>query len=468
MKVCLVNTPFDLFKQGYGSRFKIKKGNLPPLGIGILASVLENAGYWVKILDASALGYGVDKTVEAIKKVNPDIVGVSALTAGAQAAVELIRKLKKAVDLPVVLGGPHATCFPERMLQECPQLDAVVIGEGEKVVVDLFDSLLSRKSLSNVKSVAYINNKKIIINEKTPVIKDLDTISPPAWHLYNRKIYSPLPNQYKRLPATSLITSRGCPYSKCKFCFQAGLMKQKYRRNSPEYVVEQLEMLWKDYGIREVSFWDDNFMFNDSWIEKFCSLLRKKVPDLLWSCYGRVDTVSLGKFKMVSQAGCWSMFIGFETGQQHLLNLIGKGITLEQSRQAAKWAKKTDIQIRGSFMLGLPDETPLIAQKTINFAIELDLYSAQFLPAYPEYGTELYEIAKEKGQIINRYEGRTKAAYVPEGYRNASQLEKMVHMAYRKFYFRPKYVLKLLKQIKSFEDIKRYFTGLKFVFGLIS
>jgi radical SAM superfamily enzyme YgiQ (UPF0313 family) len=281
------------------------------------------------------------------------------------------------------------------------------------------------------------------------------------------RIYSPLPNQYRRLPATSLITSRGCPYGRCKFCFEAGLMKQKYRRHSPEYIADEIEMLWKDHGIREICFWDDNFMISSSWIGKFCSLLKKKVPDLLWSCYGRVDTITLEKLKMVSGAGCWSMFIGFESGDQRLLDLIGKGITLEQCIRAAKWAKRTGIQIRGSFILGLPGETPSLAKKTIDLAVKMDIYSAQFLPVFPEFGTQLYEIAKSSGQIIEKYEGRTKAAFVPHGYKSARQLERTVHTAYRRFYFRFGYFVKLLKQIRSIEDIKRYFSGLKFILGHI-
>jgi radical SAM superfamily enzyme YgiQ (UPF0313 family) len=134
---------------------------------------------------------------------------------------------------------------------------------------------------------------------------------------------------------------------------------------------------------------------------------------------------------------------------------------------AAKWAKQAGIQVRGSFILGLPDETPILAQKTIELAVELDLYSAQFLPAFPEYGTQLYDIAMAKGQLIEKYEGRTKAAYLPDGYESPQELEKMVHKAYLDFYFRSGYILKLLKDIKNIEDIKRYFSGLKFVLGLV-
>src|SRR3989339_460879 len=100
MKVCLINTPFDLFKQGYGTRFKIKKGNLPPLGIGILAAVLEKSGYTVDLIDASALNYSVDRTVLEIEKIKPDIIGISALTAGAQTAIGLVNKIKDSLKVP--------------------------------------------------------------------------------------------------------------------------------------------------------------------------------------------------------------------------------------------------------------------------------------------------------------------------------------------------------------------------------
>ena len=188
--------------------------------------------------------------------------------------------------------------------------------------------------------------------------------------------------------------------------------------------------------------------------------------NLVWSCYGRVDTASKEILKEVASAGCWSVFYGLESGNQDLLDFITKGITLEQTKETIKWTHKLGMESRGSFMLALPGETPKKAMKTINFAIEIDLDYAQFFPTYPEYGTKLYELARKKGKIIKGYHGRTKAAYIPEGYKGAKEVEYYIKLAYKKFYFRPYYVWKRLKGIRSFEDIKRYYEGFKFMIGL--
>ncbi|MBN2406462.1 MAG: cobalamin-dependent protein [Elusimicrobia bacterium] len=468
MKACLVNTPFDLFRDGYGTRCRIRAGHLPPLGIGIVAAVLEKSGFDVTVVDASALGYDIGQTADAVRRAGPDIIGISALTASADTAARLISVIKKELSVPVVLGGPHATCFPGDMLSKCPDVDALVCGEAEKAASEVFSSLAAGKKPGEVKGAAYIDeNGRVKVNKKAEPLSDLDAAPWPAWHLFDHSLYSPLPNQYRRLPATSLITSRGCPYARCKFCFEAGLMKQGYRRNSPEYVIEEIKMLSRDYGIREICFWDDNFMFNGAWLETFCAMMIKELPGMIWSCYGRADSVTKENLALVRKAGCWSMFIGFESGDQQLLDVIGKGITLEQCRNAARWASQEGIQVRGSFMLGLPGETPRTAKKVIDLAVEMDLYSAQFLPAYPEYGTELYDLALQKGRLVTKYEGRAKAAYVPDGYEGPRQLEDMIHLAYRKFYLRPRYIWKLIRQIRGWEDIKRYAAGLKFILGLV-
>ena len=172
--------------------------------------------------------------------------------------------------------------------------------------------------------------------------------------------------------------------------------------------------------------------------------------------------------RLVSENGCWSIFYGIESGNQDLLDKLNKGIKLEQIEKTISLTHKYGIETRGSFMLAIPGETKEKAIKTIKFAIELDLDYAQFLPTYPEYGTKLYEVALKEGKLNENYYGRKKAAYIPDGYKNAEEIEKMINLAYKKFYFRPKYILKTLKKIKSIDDIKKYAEGLWFMIGMSS
>ena len=302
--------------------------------------------------------------------------------------------------------------------------------------------------------------------ENRPTLINLDSLPDPAWHLLDFKLYCPLPDQYKEMPAISMVTSRGCTWKKCTFCFEAGVNANIYRRHSPERIIENIILLQKNYGIKEIDFLDDEFLINELWIEKFAKLIKEKRIKISWSAFGRVDHVTEKMLKIAKEAGCWGVYFGFETGDEELLKVINKGTTLEQARQVCRWCHKHGLEIRGSFMLGLPGETPEKGMKTINFAIELGLNTAAFRLTYPEYGTKLYDIAKKEGKIIEGWQKMTEVSYIPKGYKNAEELQKIQKLAFRKFYFRPSYVFKRIASIRSFNDVKRNYNGLKFLLGI--
>src|SRR5262249_37495717 len=154
--------------------------------------------------------------------------------------------------------------------------------------------------------------------------------------------------------------------------------------------------------------WDDIFLLKKNWVKKFCDLLREKKLDITWSGYARVNLVDRDLLRMVADHGCWNIFYGYETGTQGQLDFLNKDITLEQCFNATKWTKDSGIVIRGSFMLGLPNETPELARKTIKFALDLDPDYANFNIFFPEPGTGLYELALKQGRLLStKYLGRT-------------------------------------------------------------
>ena len=189
--------------------------------------------------------------------------------------------------------------------------------------------------------------------------------------------------------------------------------------------------------------------------------------DLVWSCYGWPRLVTQEMLAQAADAGCWAVFYGFESGDQKLLDVIGKKMTLEHSRRAAKWTHDLGMATRASFMLALPGETPELAEKTVDFAIELDCTMAQFHPTFPEEGTALYEMALKDGHVIPDFKGRMKAAYVPNGYKNAEEVEATVRKAYRRFYLRPSFFLKHFKRLRNWENIVHYFNAFRYFIGLL-
>ncbi|CAB1063582.1 hypothetical protein D1BOALGB6SA_8365, partial [Olavius sp. associated proteobacterium Delta 1] len=310
---------------------------------------------------------------------------------------------------------------------------------------------------------------KIIKNPNLSVIKNLDTVAFPAYQKFYLDLYKALPRQVKRRPSLPFITSRGCFYRRCTFCFQASKMGQSYRRMSPVRVVNDLKYLIDTYKIKDITFWDDNFLINNRWLSEFAELIKENNIDLTWSCYGKVDTVCEESLVKLKSVGLWNIFFGFETGNQMLLNEIKKGITLAQSKKAVEICNRLGIDIRGSFMLALPGSTPEIDKQTVEFAKQLDLSYAQFHLTYPEFGTHLYDMAIKKGQIVRdiEFKGRTTAVYIPDGYHDAKEVEKISKYAYLHFYFRLKYFLKHIKKIRSFHDLREYLFGTFFVLGIV-
>jgi len=466
MKIALVTPPYNLLKEGYGAKKYSKYGAYPPLGIGYIGAALEEAGVEVKIIDGQSQLLSKEEIAAQLAGFRADAVGISAVTACAELACELANFIKEKLNIIVFMGGPHPTCFPEAVYHDAKSMDFLVLGEGEETMLEILKVMDDKNRWHNIDGICFLDRDKNIIRTKDRrVIDDLDTIAPPARHLYDHSLYHPIPNLYRQLPATNMITSRGCPYGKCAFCYQAGKVGARYRRHSPERIVAEIKDLKSARGIREIAFWDDNFVINHNWIKKFCGMLVYEKLDISWSCYSRVDLVNKEILDVLAKAGCWSIFYGLESGVQELLDMVDKGITIEQGEAAIRLTHEAGIETRGSFMLALPGENPRLAKKTIDFAIKLNLDSAQFLATYPEYGTKLYEKAMVAGQFM-KYKGRHGVTYVPEGYRDASEVKKMIRTAYLRFYLRPAFFMKYLKRIKSWKDFLKFFEGFKMVLGI--
>ena len=200
----------------------------------------------------------------------------------------------------------------------------------------------------------------------------------------------------------------------------------------------------------------------------FCDLLIKDKIDITWTAYSRVDRVDEELLRKMKKAGCWNLFFGYESGCQELLDNIKKGITLEQIRRANALCKKTGIEIRASFMLALPGETPKLAQKTIDFAKELNPDYVQFEVTTPYPATELYYMAKNYGTVLHKDFSKYsmwEPVFIPHGYKDAEQVRRISRRAMREFYLRPRYILSRIMKINSFEDIIRYIKGLRFIMG---
>jgi radical SAM superfamily enzyme YgiQ (UPF0313 family) len=450
MKVTLVVPPFSASERTEEAR--IRRGKLrplPPLGLGYLAAALEAHGHTVTLVDSQARQLALAEAVDIIFAEAPDLVGISSFTVLADVSYALAAAVKaRDPDKVVAIGGPHATAFHEAILEECPGVDFVVPGEAEASFTGLVDCLAAGSSLDTVPGIIFRDGSGVsTATPRAELVRDLDTLGCPARHIYDNALYVPLPNQSRRRPATTVMTSRGCPWAQCRFCYQGGKYGSPYRRRSPDNVIEELRRLVRDIGFREVIFWDDNFCVNEQWVDRFCGLLDRERLDLTWTVQGRVNTVTRTMLQRIAASGCYNIFFGFESGDQELLDLIDKGITLDQSRTAVAWANEAGLEIRGAFMFGLPTETPAMAEKTIRFACELDVDYVVFSPYHVQRGTPIEALALREGRLVETKEETfnwNHPSYVPKAYSGPAELAEVVRSAYRRFYLRPRYIARAL------------------------
>ena len=469
MKVMLINSPYDLMGKGYRSKTKIKRGFFSPLGLGYLGAALLKNNVEVSIVDSVVEQLPIDEIINRIKMFNPDIIGMSVMTPGSYEAYSAADEIKKSFpDSIIILGGPHPTSFPEEVMTQCKSVDYVLTGEAEFSLPELVKCIQNNKTgIENIKGLFYRTADKNFKDTGIPeYVKDLDIIDFPARQLFNNDIYIPLPNFSKRIPAASMVTSRGCPYGRCKFCYQSGKFGAKFRRRSVNNVIDEIKTLILNYKIREVAFYDSLFAFDEKWILQFCAELLKNKIDITWSCFAQISFITKEMLVKMKEAGCFNIYYGIESGNQELLDYIRKRTTIEKIKEIVNFTHSLGIETRGSFIIGLPKSSPEKDLKTIQFAIELNLDYAGFFPYRVYKGTELSEEAQFYGKVLaDRADGHHSATYIPEGYESLEQVQKMTKYAYRKFYFRCGYVVKSLKKIKSFGDLKRIIAGLKLLLG---
>ncbi len=447
---------------------QIKKGFLPPLGLASIATVLKEQEHVVRILDLPVYDYTLDDISKYISAFNPELIAFAAITPTIDKAYIIATAVKPYTTATIVFGGLHPSLYPEETLKQCPAVDLVCIGEGEYTFLELTDKLEKQQSITDIPGICYRDGTLIRRTSPRPIIKDLNDLPIPSREFFEMDRYIPLPNQYKAIPVTNMMTARGCPYNKCTFCFEAGDHKPVFRRVSAQRAVEEVRMLVDSYKIKEISFWDDVFIVGQSWMKEFTDGLKKEKIDILYSCYGYFPYTTHDILKLAKESGCWNIFYGVEAGNQQLLDIIKKGFTKEQARKVIQWTHELGIETRGSFILGLPGETPALAKETVDFAIELDLDYAQFTLNTPFPSTEMWKSGSQYGTLDTNYDQYSvhNPVYLPKGYKSKEELLKMQKYAYRKFYLRPGFAWKHLRRIHNYQDIQKYAAGFKFLLGM--
>jgi anaerobic magnesium-protoporphyrin IX monomethyl ester cyclase len=297
------------------------------------------------------------------------------------------------------IGGPHVTFALEETLVRSPWIDAIVIGEGEKTLVELVRAVAEDKDIDRVPGIAFADGGKIVKTSPRQLIENLDQLPLPARELLPMARYRALGT-----PCT-VITSRGCPYS-CIFCSGHRMFGPRVRFRSPGPVVDEIERLQRDFGLAKINIVDDTFTLNHNHTRAVCQEILRRNLKLKWSVFARVDRISEDLAQLMNRAGCEWILFGVESADEGILRTIRKGTTPEDVRRGVRIAAEAGINVFNSFILGLPGESSETARKTLAFGDELyQKYGAKygFHMLSPLPGTEIYERAQDYGiRILSR------------------------------------------------------------------
>jgi len=408
MKILLIQAPWYGFQNIISGRLY--------LGLAYLAAVLDKEGHEVKIFNGETFfkninnkgekivideeeylkNYSPDHEVyreimNAVKDFEPDIVGISFMTANSASGYYLAEMLKNyKADLPLIAGGTHPTLIPEEPLKKAP-FDYVIRGEGEETIADLVSAIKNKKDISKVPGISYAKEGKIIHNPNRPFIQNLDKLPFPAFHLMKdaqKNIYA----------CAGITTARGCPFQ-CNYCASNLMWTRNVRFRSPANVVEEIKDRHNRLGVKNYSFNDDTFTLRSAFVEEICDRILTLPFKINWHCDTRGDTINLKILKLMKKAGCNHIYLGLESGSPEIQKMIKKNIGNSKIKEAVKMARKAGIETTVYFMAGFPDETEenlmesVVAMKDI--APDHAIWS--ILTPYP--GTETWSTAINRGLV---------------------------------------------------------------------
>jgi radical SAM superfamily enzyme YgiQ (UPF0313 family) len=441
---------------------------MAPLGLLSLAAWLDTFGHLTKIHDCYAFPGDDDKIYSYLKDEHPDFIGFSTTTSSFMDGIRLATKAKEILpSVQVVFGGVHISALQDQLLRDFSVIDYGVVGEGEEVVRELIES--NGNGLHNIAGLIFREKGTVVFNGFRTKLIEMDTLPFPAYEKlqgfpdsYCLPIFS-----YPKAPNTTVITSRGCPYT-CSYCDRS-VFQRTYRYNSPEYMMKYLTYLQQRFNIKHVNIYDDTFTLHRQRVIEFCELKIRSGLKMTFNCAARTEQLDSGMLDVLKKAGCWMISLGIETGDPELLKkhrsyLPHKEMDnpLENIRETVHLIKKAGIRVKGLFMLGLPGETEESIAKSMEYVYSLPLDEFNLSKLTPFPGAPMYSDINEHGAFDENW-GLMNAAnftFVPTGFTKETLEERHLEF-YRRYFSRPKVLLNYATMIwKSPDSWRRFWKDL--------
>lgn len=357
-----------------------------------MAAYLKQSGVSVEIVDCTFI-----KQEEALRRIidsKPKIIGIQSMYSMKEKSLELAQLLKSHCEL-LVAGGALPTTEPEAFLEN---FDLAVVGEGEQTMLDIVNQFSVSGDFSQVKGIVYREKDTGQIKKTTSrtLNKDLNTFPNPSRELFDNNAYKKYYSKKFGYTTTAIMSSRGCPFS-CDFCSKP-VFGNDFRARAASNVVDEIEEVIS-LGYSRIWFADDCFTLDRERLMGICDEIIGRGLKIAFECLSRVDTLDSETVDKMKQAGCIRMFFGIESGNDSILALMKKQITIAKVRKALFLCKNSGIKAGAFFIVGYPGENDKTVLETIKFASSLPLDYLSFTLPYPIPGTPLYE--RLSGELIS-------------------------------------------------------------------
>jgi anaerobic magnesium-protoporphyrin IX monomethyl ester cyclase len=478
LKITFLNPPFlKKFSRSQRSPAVTKSGTLYfPMWLAQAAALTDKEGYKIDFIDAPADDLALDYVIKRTKDFLPGLIVIDTSTPSIHIDIKTSEALKKALpDTFILLVGTHVSALPEESLLMSTAVNAVAVGEYDYTVREIAEALSLKTDITSVKSICLRKNNNAVCTEKRPLIENLDEL-PFVSTVYKRFLdIRHYFNPNALYPMVTISTSRGCPFQ-CIFCvYPQTMMGHRMRTRSVNNVCDEIEYIVASFPhVNAIFFEDDTFAANKKRCVEICGeMIRRKIR-ISWTANARAD-LDYDTMKIMNEAGCRCMCVGFESGSHILLENIKKKVTIDRMKQFMADARRAGILIHGCFMVGHPGETRETMEQTLELAKELNPDTVQFYPIMVYPGTEAYAWYKERGLITTSEFSKW---LTPAGLHNtvvktealtSEDLVMFCDHARRKFYLRPGYLLYKARQTltnpkEMRRNLKSARTFLKYLF----
>jgi len=456
MKVVFLNPPFkDLFfsRTSRSPAVSISGTIYYPIWLAYGAGSTEKAGHEIMMIDAPADGLSAEDVLEKIRDFKAEMVVLDTSTPSIYSDVEVAELIKK--ELPacfITLVGTHPSALPEETLKLSDSLDAVAVAEYDYTIRDLATALDEKSDITEVAGLVLQQDGKISRTKPREKIENLDELPFISEVYKNHLNYKSYRLADARYPLLQIITGRGCPFM-CFYCnYPQTFHSRSYRTRSAENTVAEFVYIKENFpNVKEIRLEDDCFSADKKRVREICQMLIEKKVGLTWQCDVRSD-IDFETLKLMKQAGCRLVGIGFESSSQEVLDLMHKGSKAEMYYSFAKNARRAGLLVHGNIMCGTPGDSRAVQEENYKFATKLNCDSMQFYPLYVYPGTEAYQWAKEKGYLLTEdYSKWVKENGSHNCVHNTDTMtaEEMVELCERytaRYHLRPRYLMMKLGQ----------------------